>query len=61
LSHHAGSGSAQALYPHVTALAQSVSHEGVLGPCDDDAEFAFGLGLILGGLERRRARDSASI
>ena len=42
-------------YPNVTALAGSVSHEGVLGRCDDDFEFAFGLDLILDGLERRQA------
>ena len=41
-------------YPRVTELAQSVSHEGVLGPCDDDVEFAFGLDLILEGLDRQR-------
>ena len=46
---------ALAAYPHVTELAQSVSHDGVLGACDDDFEFAFGLDLILDGLERRRA------
>jgi AcrR family transcriptional regulator len=45
---------ALAAYPHVTELAQSVSHDGVLGACDDDFEFAFGLDLILDGLERRR-------
>jgi hypothetical protein len=33
----------------------SVSHEGVLGKCDDDVEFAFGLDLILDGLDDRRA------
>ena len=44
-----------ARYPRVTELAMSVSHEGVLGRCDDDVEFAFGLDLILDGLERRRA------
>ena len=49
-----------ARYPHVTALAQSVSHDGVLGPCDDDVEFAFGLDLILDGLEQRRLRVSAA-
>jgi AcrR family transcriptional regulator len=42
-------------YPRVTELAQAASHEGVLGACDDDVEFAFGLDLILDGLERRRA------
>jgi AcrR family transcriptional regulator len=39
-------------YPRVIELAQSVSHEGVLGPCDDDVEFAFGLDLILDGLAK---------
>ena len=33
----------------------AVSHEGGLGGCDDDVEFAFGLDLILEGLERLRA------
>ena len=42
-----------ARFPRVTELAMSVSHEGVLGRCDDDVEFAFGLDLILDGLERR--------
>jgi AcrR family transcriptional regulator len=45
-----------AAYPRVTELAQSVTHEGVLGMCDDDVEFAFGLDLILDGLERQIAR-----
>ena len=40
-------------FPRITELATSVSHEGVLGACDDDIEFAFGLDLILDGLERR--------
>jgi AcrR family transcriptional regulator len=44
---------AMALYPRVAKLAGSVSHEGVLGACDDDFEFAFGLDLILDGLDRR--------
>jgi AcrR family transcriptional regulator len=47
---------ALAPFPHVIEMAQSVSHDGVLGPCDDDVEFAFGLDLILDGLERSRAR-----
>ncbi len=42
-------------YPYVTELAIAVSHEGGLGGCDDDVEFAFGLDLILDGLERLRA------
>ena len=44
-----------ARFPRITELAGSVSHEGVLGACDDDVEFAFGLDLILDGLRRRRA------
>jgi hypothetical protein len=40
-------------FPNVARLAGSVSHEGALGACDDDVEFAFGLDLILDGLERR--------
>jgi AcrR family transcriptional regulator len=47
---------ALAAYPRVAELAKSVSHEGVLGQCDDDVEFAFGLDLILDGLERSRPR-----
>lgn len=45
---------ALAAYPHVTELAMSVSHDGVLGRCDDDVEFAFGLDLILDGLAQQR-------
>jgi AcrR family transcriptional regulator len=44
-----------AAYPRITELATAVSHEGGLGACDDDVEFAFGLDLILDGLERLRA------
>ena len=47
-----------AQFPRVTELAMSVSHEGVLGACDDDIEFAFGLDLILDGLERRAYKPS---
>ena len=42
-------------YPYIAELALAVSHEGGLGGCDDDVEFAFGLDLILDGLERLRA------
>jgi hypothetical protein len=42
-------------YRHVSELALAASHDGVLGPCDDGFEFAFGLDLILDGLDRRRA------
>ena len=47
------SGRLAAVYPRITELATSVSHDGVLGACDDDLEFAFGLDLILDGLDRR--------
>ena len=43
---------ALASYPSVARLAGAVSHDGPLGACDDDIEFAFGLDLILDGLER---------
>jgi hypothetical protein len=46
-------------YPHVSELARSVSHDGVLGRCDDDVEFAIGLDLVLDGLERLRARPDS--
>jgi AcrR family transcriptional regulator len=42
-------------YPSLAELAAAASHDGGLGACDDDVEFAFGLDLILGGLERLRA------
>jgi hypothetical protein len=41
-------------YPSISELAKAAGHEGVLGRCDDDVEFAFGLDLILDGLERFR-------
>ena len=43
-----------AVFPNIGAIAMAASHEGGLGGCDDDYEFAFGLDLILDGLERRR-------
>ena len=42
------------VYPRIGELALAVNHEGGLGGCDDDVEFAFGLDLILDGLERFR-------
>jgi AcrR family transcriptional regulator len=45
-----------AAYPSVGAIAMAASHEGGLGGCDDDVEFAFGLDIILDGLERERSR-----
>jgi hypothetical protein len=41
-------------YPNVGRMAMATSHDGGLGDCDDDVEFAFGLDLILDGLERLR-------
>ena len=43
-------------YPNVASLAAAASHGGTLGPCDDDVEFAFGLDLVLDGLEARLGR-----
>ena len=40
------------IYPNVAQLAAAASHDGPLGACDDDVEFAFGLDLVLDGLER---------
>jgi AcrR family transcriptional regulator len=42
-------------FPRISELVKAISHEGGLGACDDDVEFAFGLDLILQGLERLRA------
>jgi AcrR family transcriptional regulator len=42
-------------YPRISELALAATHDGGLGGCDDDFEFAFGLDLILDGLERLRA------
>jgi AcrR family transcriptional regulator len=42
-----------ATYPNVGKLAAAATHDGGLGGCDDDFEFAFGLDLIIDGLERR--------
>ena len=41
-------------HPHVAEMALGATHDGALGGCDDDVEFAFGLDLILDGLERLR-------
>jgi AcrR family transcriptional regulator len=43
--------------PHISELSAEVSHTGALGVCDDDAEFAFVLDVLLEGLERRRLRE----
>ena len=41
-------------HPHVAEMALAATHDGGLGPCDDDVEFRFALDLILDGLERLR-------
>jgi AcrR family transcriptional regulator len=41
-------------FPRLAEMALAASHEGGLGGCDDDVEFAFALDLILDGLERLR-------
>jgi AcrR family transcriptional regulator len=48
-----------AVFPNVGKLALAAAHDGPLGGCDDDFEFAFGLDLILDGLERTRAAYQA--
>jgi AcrR family transcriptional regulator len=49
-----------AVFPRLGELALAATHEGGLGGCDDDVEFAFGLDLILDGLERRRAASRSA-
>jgi AcrR family transcriptional regulator len=44
-------------YPNISELALAATHDGGLGGCDDDFEFAFGLDLILDGLQRLRAES----
>jgi AcrR family transcriptional regulator len=46
--------------PHVAELAIAATHDGVLGTCDDDDEFAFALDLMLDGLQRRAAAGGRS-
>lgn len=43
--------------PRVAEMALAATHEGGLGGCDDDEEFAFSLDLILEGLEQRRRSE----
>ena len=44
-------------HPDLAELAGAATHDGALGGCDDDDEFAFSLELILEGLERRRRQE----
>ena len=43
-------------YPHIVGMMTEIAHDDPagLGWCDDQAEFEFGLDLILDGLEARR-------
>jgi AcrR family transcriptional regulator len=43
-----------ATHPFVAEMALATTHEGGLGGCDTDVEFAFSLDVILDGLERLR-------
>ncbi|MCK9795668.1 TetR/AcrR family transcriptional regulator C-terminal domain-containing protein [Isoptericola sp. 4D.3] len=45
-------------HPRLAELAVAVTHDGALGACDDDLEFAFAVDLVLDGLERRRAAEA---
>ena len=40
--------------PHVAEMAVAATHEGGLGGCDTDLEFAWSLGVMLDGLDRLR-------
>ena len=42
-----------ATMPNIAELSVAVSHDGALGGCDDDDEFAFALDVLLEGLVRR--------
>lgn len=44
--------------PHVAEMAMAATHDGGLGGCDTDLEFAFSLDVILDGLERLRNGSS---
>jgi AcrR family transcriptional regulator len=44
--------------PHVADMARSATHEGGLGGCDTDFEFAFSLDVIVDGLDRLRSAVS---
>jgi len=48
-------------YPYVGELALAATHDGGLGPCDDDVEFLFALDLLLDGLERRHDGTTTSL
>ncbi len=45
--------------PHVVEMATAAAHDGGMGGCDDEEEFAFALDVLLDGLERRRAAEAS--
>jgi AcrR family transcriptional regulator len=45
-----------ATHPYVAEMALAATHDGALGGCDDDLEFAIALDIILDGLERLRVQ-----
>jgi AcrR family transcriptional regulator len=52
-----------AAFPHLGAMMADIAHEGsdtTLGWCDDQAEFEFGLDVLLDGLERARRHHQAA-
>lgn len=46
--------------PHVVEMAMAAAHDGGMGGCDDDEEFAFALDVLLDGLERRRVAEASA-
>jgi AcrR family transcriptional regulator len=44
-------------FPYIAEMVIAVSHEGGLGGCDDNEEFAFALEFLLDGLERLHAKE----
>jgi AcrR family transcriptional regulator len=50
----------RAFVPNLAAMLEDVVHDdpdSTLGWCDDQTEFEFGLDILLGGIERRRAAE----
>ena len=47
-----------AAFPYAAEMALAVSHDGALGPCDDQGEFEFALDFMLDGLGRLRGKPA---
>jgi AcrR family transcriptional regulator len=41
-----------AAFPYIAEMVVAITHDGALGPCDDDAEFVLTLDLLLDALDR---------